>query len=267
MKAIHSLGTPMTDEQYCSHWGNESIKHNRQSDYDWMASFIPDNSLVLEIGCGNGLGCIPMLKKGCSIIAIEANEHLAQDAIKNIKNAGFSTKSIVLSNNSHNEIEHQINFHLLQGSLFSVDAENIAKSFEFDFVTNWLFGASPYRAATELNQDISELDSSYAQTYRENATLICYQLARLSKNNNCKLHYTLRSAYEKNTQKQVAINLFAEEQNESIFNQKIVSPQNVTLRKNNALGMISTSQMKYISTAPGVSIPENIKPVIVSVIV
>ncbi|WP_242526837.1 class I SAM-dependent methyltransferase [Serratia ureilytica] len=265
MKAIHSLGTPMTDEQYASHWDIESVTHNRLSDYNWMASFITDNSVVLDIGCGNGLGCIAMLKKGCSIIAIEANVFLAQQAIENVKNAGYSTKLINLDNNSPQEIETNINFHVLVGSLFSEHADNVAKSFNFDYVTNWLFGASPYRAAEELKQEISELDSGYAQKYRENATIACQKLAELSKNKDCKLHYTLRSAYDKSVSKHVAINTFAEEQNDLVFNANIVNPANVSIRKNEAMNSPRTSQMKYISTAPGVTVPNNIKPVFVSV--
>ncbi|WP_261369066.1 class I SAM-dependent methyltransferase [Yersinia rohdei] len=129
----------MTDEQYASHWSIESTNHDRFSDYDWMASFIDADSMILDVGCGNGLGCIAMLKKGCSIIAIEANNFLAQQAIENVQNAVFSTKLLNLSNASPEEIESSVNFHILVGSLFSGHADNIARSFEFDYVTNWFF--------------------------------------------------------------------------------------------------------------------------------
>lgn len=267
MKAVHSLGTPMTDEQYASHWSIESVNHNRFSDYDWMASFIDANSMILDVGCGNGLGCIAMLKKGCSIVAIEANKFLAQQAIENVQNAGFSTKSVSLSSASPEEFESSVNFHILVGSLFSEHTDNIAKSFEFDYVTNWLFGASPYLAAEELKQEIHDLDSGYAQKYRENATIACKKLSLLSKNESCKLHYTLRSLHHKDTPKDITISLFADEQNKLVFNSNVVSPQNISLRKNNAMCSPSSSQMKYIAAAPSSNVPKNTKPVIVSVVV
>ncbi|CNG10355.1 MULTISPECIES: class I SAM-dependent methyltransferase [Yersinia] len=267
MKAVHSLGTPMTDEQYASHWSIESVNHNRLNDYDWMASFIDANSMILDAGCGNGLGCIAMLKKGCSVIAIEANEHLAMQAIENVQAAGFSTKLINLNSASFEEIESGVNFQILLGSLFSEHVNNVAKSFEFDYVTNWLFGASPYRAAEELKKSIVELDAGYAREYRENATIACQRLSKLSKNKECKLHYTLRSAYEKDTPKSIAIALFTDEQNELFFNSNMVKPENINLRKNNSMMSPSSSQMKYIATNPNSSIPSNIKPVIVSIVI
>ncbi|WP_242506262.1 class I SAM-dependent methyltransferase [Pectobacterium zantedeschiae] len=267
MNKAQDLGTPMTDEQYAEHWGIESEKHNRLSDYSWMASFIPDNAMILDVGCGNGLGCIAMLKKGCSIIAIEANEFLAKQAIDNVRNAGFSTKLINLDSNSPQEIESGINFHILVGSLFSENSDNVAKSFSFDYVTNWLFGASPYRAAEEMKQKVEELDVAYASQYRERATVACQKLSKLSQNKDCKLNYTLRSYYEKGTPKEIVINTLAEEQNEIVFNSNIVNSENVRIRKNEAMSLPNASQMKYISSTPGVSVPRHIKPIIISVVV
>ncbi|GAB7259013.1 hypothetical protein [Dickeya ananatis] len=154
---------------------------------------------------------------------------------------------------------------MLTGSVFSEHASKIVRYFEFDVVTNWFFGASPYLAAEELCQGVDELTRKYPKEYREKGTLACFYLAKESKNKNCKFNYVLRSASEAGAPERDLIYSCAEEQNESVFKERIVNPDNVRVKANKAISLPTASKMQYSLSNPGQVIPGDLVAVLFSI--
>lgn len=255
---------PMTEAQYAKHWALESDKHHRFNDYSWMSKLLNENSFILEIGCGNGTSSKHLLQRNCKLIIIEANSTLASIAYEKLKSWGYSGK--IASDES--DLNTELNFNILIDSVFSEVTEKLVKSHHFDYIINWLFGASPYTIANENGIDISELDMQAIPAYRERSALRAFELKNHCINPNCKFHYVLRASYDKSAVDSTADlkSSFVAEQSEH-FGLKDSDFISIEIRKSESSSRQTTSSMKYIHTLPGAELPKNIKAVFVSVII
>lgn len=60
-----------TVEDFIAYWIQEGEGYARRGDYDWMASLLPPGR-VLEIGCGVGFATQALLRRGCTVLAIDS---------------------------------------------------------------------------------------------------------------------------------------------------------------------------------------------------
>lgn len=256
--------TPMTEEQYAEHWSLESDKHQRFNDYTWMSQQLNEDSFILEIGCGNGTSSKHLLQRNCKLIIIEANSTLANIACENLKSLGYSGK--IAKDNS--DIDINLNFNIVVDSVFSESAENIAKSHHFDYIINWLFGASPYTIAKEDGVNVGKLDMQSVPAYRERSALRSFELKKNCINSNCKFHYIFRAAYDKSAIKSTALlkSSFAEEQSEAL-GLEVSDSIIIDIRKSESSSRQTTSLMKYVHAFPGKVLPKNTKAILVSAII
>ncbi len=58
-------------EEFLGYWESEGEAYARRGDYDWMAAQVPVGR-VLEIGCGVGFGTVALIKRGCTVLAIDS---------------------------------------------------------------------------------------------------------------------------------------------------------------------------------------------------
>lgn len=58
-------------EDFLGYWQAEGEAYARRGDYDWMASLVPVGK-VLEIGCGLGFGSAALIRRGCTLLALDS---------------------------------------------------------------------------------------------------------------------------------------------------------------------------------------------------
>lgn len=68
----------MTRGDFLAYWANEGEAYVRHGDYDWMASLLPADARVLEIGCGLGFGSEALLRRGLSVLAMDTLDDCLQ---------------------------------------------------------------------------------------------------------------------------------------------------------------------------------------------
>lgn len=255
--------TPMTEEQYAEHWSLESDNHMRFNDYSWMSNLLNDSTLVLEIGCGNGTSTRHLLQRECKVIIIEANNTLANMACENLKILGYTGKIA----KDNNDIDENLHFNIIVDSVFSETAKDIVQLHNFDYIINWLFGASPYTIANEVGVDVSNVSFQTIPKYRENSALRSLELKNYCINHACKFHYVLRASYDKSAVDSITElkTSFAAEQSGKLGLDE-EDMINIEIRKSESSSRKTDSSMKYIHTSPGAVLPKNIKAVLVSII-
>lgn len=177
--------TPMTAEQYATHWGLASEVHQNENDYSWISSNLKPCASMLEIGCGNGNSTRQLLAVSKKVVSIEINDSLIQVAQQNLQQAGHKVKIIDPSMAMTIDFSSDIDCYLIHASVFDEKVVGLLSGLLFDFVIFSFFGSAPIHAADELGKSLDELDTDYAQRYREKATVRAFELKNMS--DNCKL--------------------------------------------------------------------------------
>lgn len=80
----------MDPQTYAAHWEHESIQIEGQGSYRWLSSITP-NGNVLEVGCGVGLGTIPLAATR-PVLALDGNVDLISKAQARIKSLGANAE-------------------------------------------------------------------------------------------------------------------------------------------------------------------------------
>lgn len=60
-----------TVADFLAYWEEEGQAYVRRGDYDWMAALVPGQR-VLEVGCGVGFGTAALLKRGLTVLSVDA---------------------------------------------------------------------------------------------------------------------------------------------------------------------------------------------------
>lgn len=183
MTINQALGTPMTEEQYAHEWSIDSSNHQNRGDYKWMSTFIPNDSTVLEIGCGSAFSTLEIAQRAKQVFSIEINEHLVEKASLYLTESGYSPKVVKLS-----EVKN-INLSDLKEKIIIINADindtfidKLVSETNIDFICCWLIGAAPKHAADIMGVSLDKLKPEYAAEYREAITQRGFRLSRTRKN-------------------------------------------------------------------------------------
>ncbi|SDZ43078.1 hypothetical protein SAMN05518669_1351 [Variovorax sp. YR634] len=89
---VRSRGENLIDferRKYSREWGLSSAHLAKSGCYSWMADKLGVSGALLEIGCGNGLSTIELVRRGNCVVAIEENTACIRRAKLAIEEAGF----------------------------------------------------------------------------------------------------------------------------------------------------------------------------------
>lgn len=237
--------TPMTAEQYATHWGLASEVHQNENDYHWISSNLPSCASMLEIGCGNGNSTKQLLTVSKRVVSIEINDALIQIAQQNLQQAGYKVCIIEPGIASKVDFSSDIDCYLVHASVFDKKILELLPGLIFDFVIFSFFGSAPIHAADELGKNLDELDTDYAMRYREKATLRAFELKNMS--DNCKLCVVDRVNQVSGFSKFDIRNAVAED----LADRLGISANQISVKTkvNTAMQKTSSSEMQYITNA------------------
>src|ERR1035437_8995993 len=141
---------------YAREWEISSKYLAETGCYAWMADELNVSGLLLEVGCGNGLSTIELLRRGNRVVAIEENTACMRRAKRAIEEVSFRVKAVPRGSfKALNAKQHKITYGdvdattmgdfdavLIEGNLFDdpklqVYLRSIAP---FDGVVCWLIG-------------------------------------------------------------------------------------------------------------------------------
>lgn len=162
----------MTAEQYAAQWKIDADAFERKKTYAWMRERLGDKSVVLEIGCGAGRSTLE-LAKHAKVIAVEANEHLAQECQQYLQ-----SKSVpcTITHKTPEPLDSQVTIVL--ADLFDPSLLARLSGKGVDAIACWLIGGDPDRIATNLGKATPALNLQDISDYREKAHARCYELGR-----------------------------------------------------------------------------------------
>ncbi|MGG4609966.1 hypothetical protein [Providencia sp. Me31A] len=183
MSVNNVLGTPMTEEEYAREWGFDSLNHQKNGDYKWMSTYIPNDSIVLEIGCGSGLSTLNIVSQAKQVFSIEINDHLIKQATLYLTENGYPPKVLKLSeiiNTNLSTLTERI--IIINADINDPFIEQLVLKTEINFICCWLIGAAPKHASDILGVSLENLDIEYAATYRETITKKGFSLSKLKPN-------------------------------------------------------------------------------------
>lgn len=237
--------TPMTADQYATHWGLASEVHQNENDYHWIASNLNSCGSMLEIGCGNGNGTKQLLAVSKKVVSIEINDSLIKIAEQNLQQAGYKVAIIDPSIATEVDFSSDINCYLVHASVFDEKVVELLSGHLFDFVIFSFFGSAPIHAADELGKTLDELDTDYAMRYREKATLRAFELKNMS--DNCKLCVVDRVNQVSGHSKFDIRNAVAGD----LADRLGISANQISVKTkvNTAMQKASSSEMQYITNA------------------
>jgi len=81
-------------QDYAAKWANDARRFAEKSAYAWMASFLTDYPVVLEVGVGDGTGTVELLRAGHAVIGIEENPACSRRAKETILKNGYRVECI-----------------------------------------------------------------------------------------------------------------------------------------------------------------------------
>nr|MBG3150489.1 hypothetical protein [Proteus mirabilis] len=171
----------MTEEEYAHEWSLDSFSHQKNGDYKWMSTYIPNDSIVLEIGCGSGLSTLEISNRAKQVFSIEINDHLIKKASLYLTENGFSPKIIKLSeiiNIDLSTLTEKI--IIINADINDVLIDQLVSKIKINFICCWLIGAAPKHASDILGISLENLEQGYAANYREIITQRGFLLSKLN---------------------------------------------------------------------------------------
>ncbi|HGN2572252.1 TPA: rRNA adenine N-6-methyltransferase family protein [Providencia rettgeri] len=183
MSINQALGTPMTEEQYACEWSFDSSNHQTNGDYKWMSSFIPNESTVLEIGCGSAFSTLEIAKRAKQVFSIEINDHLVEKASLYLAENDYPPKVVKLSdivNIDLSTLKEKI--IIINADINDAFIDQLVSATNIDFICCWLIGAAPKHAADIMGISLENLKPEYAADYRESITKRGFQLSKIKEN-------------------------------------------------------------------------------------
>lgn len=237
--------TPMTPEEYATHWGLASDVHENENDYNWITSQLTPCISMLEVGCGNGNSTKKLLNISKKVVSIEINDSLIQTAELNLQQAGYNVTVITPNSTKKIDLSSNIDCFLVHASIFDKKVPTLLSGLLFNYVIFSFFGSAPIHAAQELGKTLDELDKNYALDYREKATLRAFELKNMSKS--CTLCVVDRVNQSYGFSKFDVRNAVAD----NLATRLGISKNQISVKTkvNTAMQKTSNSEMRYITNA------------------
>ncbi|WJW81042.1 rRNA adenine N-6-methyltransferase family protein [Moellerella wisconsensis] len=180
MSVNQALSTLMTEEEYAHAWSSDSSNHQANGDYKWMSTFIPNDSNVLEIGCGSAFSTLEIAKRAKQVFSIEINDHLVEKATLYLTENGYPPKVIKLSeviNVDLSTLKEKI--IIINADINDAFIDQLVSEVNIDFICCWLIGAAPKHAADIFGVSLNNLEPDYSANYRESITWRGFQLSKI----------------------------------------------------------------------------------------
>jgi hypothetical protein len=188
--------------KYAKSWAVNSAAHEAAGDYDWMASFLKSFTRVLEIGVGDGLSTLQLLKGGHQVIGVDANRDcldrtharigssFTTDRIYREKRSTIDGK-LFISYEPINDSSNKPQALLIEGDILNdIELQKwLIENGQFDAVACWLIGTNPADMTRHSQQGSSGPDP---QMYRLKIQNLLYDLGRKLLRNNGVLHFVDR---------------------------------------------------------------------------
>lgn len=162
--------------QYAKEWEITSNHLAETGCYKWMAEKFGTSGFVLEIGCGNGLSTIELIRKGNTVVAIEENTACLRRAKQAIEKAGYRVLSLARGKvrgggpRQHEIIYeevicsalHDFDVVLVEGNFLKDQKlfEFLHRTAPFDGIVCWLIGTHSgmaFNSCIDLNETPSPM--------------------------------------------------------------------------------------------------------------
>ncbi|KAA0570130.1 class I SAM-dependent methyltransferase [Azospirillum sp. Sh1] len=171
-----NLGTAMTPQQYAEEWEISSSAFDKNGHYKWMAEQFCNGDVVLEVGCGSGLGTMALCEKFNKIISVEVSEECIDRTVATLRSAGVAYEVSDIENMNSDTITSSSKVSVLHASIFNEGIKSKITGGNFSAIACWLFGANPYTISDHYGSTPQRLKGSEISKYREDAQRHCFQL-------------------------------------------------------------------------------------------
>lgn len=159
----------LTPKDYANEWATQSQYFHAQKYYSWMASLLEQNSNIVEIGSGCGLGTLALIKAGHKVICVESSLDCVNATIKTLTSNSIKTKLVssiedaVKSFSNHETPVIMIDVLKLKDSEWHI----LVDQAKLNTIACWLFGTYPddwvnhgFNVPSELREKIESTLSS-----------------------------------------------------------------------------------------------------------
>lgn len=204
MTTASRYGTPMTPSQYADNWQRDSQVLAASGQYRWMAQRLGSQDMVLEIGCGTGVGTLELARNGgCKVVVVEENTECIARAHARLVEAGVVCSICAASSLGTvcfdgNEQVKLFNTDILDNAAISVIPRNM-----FSAVVCWLIGTYPDVLCKHLGITVSEIEQDDPTRYKLKILGQCFETGKVVLRARGKVHLVDRYALPAWNQKDV----------------------------------------------------------------
>ena len=131
----------LTPTNYANEWETQSQYFHTKSYYSWMASLLEQNSNIVEIGSGCGLGTLALINAGHKVICVESNLDCVNATIKTLTSNSIKTKLVSSIKDAVNFFRPIIMIDVLK--LKDSEWQILVGQAKLNTIVCWLFGTYP----------------------------------------------------------------------------------------------------------------------------
>ena len=140
-----SIMQNLTPKDYANEWATQSQYFHAQKYYSWMASLLEQNSNIVEIGSGCGLGTLALITAGHKVICVESNIDCVNATIKTLTSNSIKAKLVSSISEAVNSFSNNetpiINIDVLK--LKDGEWQILVGQAKLNTIVCWLFGTYP----------------------------------------------------------------------------------------------------------------------------